>query len=309
MNKKSLVNESREYDTCAAVKKFIEDITDNETKPGKHMDKEVKRYAYVIASSIINLIKYGGASEVEEALKYGMIKTGLKIDVISDWQCHAQENILKTLEEYNGGSKAILNKKEKYVIFAEDELLELREKKEGLTFAKADFTFDLRKSMGAYPHVSLIEGDTAIRTYKKNIGEERSIRYEVLNELSCVLTKPENITYLAMDAQDSYVYHQDSGHGWIEVPIKEIKAMGLEERITPYSYLFRDKAYLEEDDDASAFLDMRKLLPKPFVLQSNYKDGSCFIRNYPHYRPENIMPENSKSARKNSRKKDVGWER
>jgi hypothetical protein len=112
-----------------------------------------------------------------------------------------------------------------------------------------------------------------------------------------------------MDVQDSYVFHQDSGHGWLEVPAVEIRAMGLEERITPYSYLHHDMAYLEEDIDAGTFLDMRKLLPKPVASQNNYMDGMCRIRDYPHYRPDNITVGKEKPARKTSRSKDIGWER
>jgi hypothetical protein len=85
--------------------------------------------------------------------------------------------------------------------------------------------------------------------------------------------------------------------------------MGLEGRITAYSYLHEDKAYLEEDLDAGTFLDMRKLLPKPVSIQNNYMDGICRIRDYPHYRPKNITVEKEKLARKTSRPKDTEWER
>jgi hypothetical protein len=160
-----------------------------------------------------------------------------------------------------------------------------------------------------YDRFLLIEGDTPIRIYNKNAGEERSVRYEVLSGLGRVLTIPEKITYTPIDVQDSYVFHEDSGHGWLEVPSREIKAMGLGGRITPCSYVFQDKAYLEEDVDAGTFLNMRKLLPKPVSIQHNYLDGRCRIRNYPHYRPENIMVEREKPARKTSRSKDIEWER
>jgi hypothetical protein len=112
-----------------------------------------------------------------------------------------------------------------------------------------------------------------------------------------------------MDVRDRYVHHQDSGHGWLEVPARELRAMGMEGRITPCSYLYEGKAYLEEDLDAGTFLDMRKLLPKPVAIQNNYMDGMCRIRNYPNYRPENIVVEKEKPARKTSRSKDIEWER
>jgi hypothetical protein len=180
-----------------------------------------------------------------------------------------------------------------------------------LAFIRADMDFDFFKNTksGFYDQILLIEGNTPIRTYNKDTGEERSIRYEVLSGLGRILAMPEKITYTPMDVRDSYVYHQDSGHGWLEVPAREIRAMGLEGRITPCSYLYQDKAYLEEDMDAGTFLDMRKLLPKPVSIQNNYMDGMCRIRDYPHYRPDNITAEKEKTARKTSRSKDVEWER
>jgi hypothetical protein len=57
------------------------------------------------------------------------------------------------------------------------------------------------------------------------------------------------------------------------------------------------------------FLDIRRLLPKPFIFQSNNMDGMCFIRNYPQYREEDIVPEKNKPARKHSGSKNAGWER
>jgi hypothetical protein len=103
-----------------------------------------------------------------------------------------------------------------------------------LAFIRADMDFDFFKNIksGFYDHALLFDGNTAIRTYNKNTGEERSVRYEVLNGLNRVLTVPEKIAYTPMDVRDSYVYHNDSGHGWLEVPAGEIKAMGLERRIT-----------------------------------------------------------------------------
>jgi hypothetical protein len=85
--------------------------------------------------------------------------------------------------------------------------------------------------------------------------------------------------------------------------------MGLEKRISPYSYLYQDKAYLEEDLDAATFLNIRKLLPKPVAIQSTYLDGMCYIRDYPHYRAENIATKTKRTVGKTSQSRDSGWER
>lgn len=46
----------------------------------------------------------------------------------------------------------------------------------------------------------------------------------------------------------------DPGHGWLVVPLKDVVAAGVAERITAYSYMTMTHAYLEEDVDAGVFL-------------------------------------------------------
>jgi hypothetical protein len=47
-------------------------------------------------------------------------------------------------------------------------------------------------------------------------------------------------------------FHTDSGHGWLEVPKKEVEALGV--KLSRYSYQDADNFYLEEDCDLRAFL-------------------------------------------------------
>lgn len=53
-------------------------------------------------------------------------------------------------------------------------------------------------------------------------------------------------------------YHTDPGHGWLEVPRTEIDALGIAKQITAYSYEQGGVAYLEEDCDASLFVQAAK---------------------------------------------------
>jgi hypothetical protein len=311
MNKTSLVNGNLEYDTHTTAREFFEVIIKQDTLYGKNMNREAKHGPYHIANALIRLIKDGSVPNVEDALLYCMNKTGISFDMENDKKRIAWNNLLQNLKDYNGGDNTIPNGREKFTFIAENKALKFTNTGKNLLFFNADLHFDFykNKKSGFYDHAILLDGDTPIRTYNKDTGEERSVRYEVLNGLSRVLTTSDKITYTPMDVRDSYVYHQDSGHGWLEVPAREIKAMGLEGRITPCSYLYQDKAYLEEDMDAGTFLDMRKLLPKPVSIQNNYIDGMCRIRDYPHYRPDNITSEKEKPARKTSRSKYVEWER
>lgn len=49
----------------------------------------------------------------------------------------------------------------------------------------------------------------------------------------------------------------DPGHGWLQVPLTDIVALGLEDQITPYSFVKGQYAYLEEDCDCPRYLSAR----------------------------------------------------
>jgi hypothetical protein len=50
-----------------------------------------------------------------------------------------------------------------------------------------------------------------------------------------------------------YTFHTDPGHGWLEVPRSHLRILGIEDRISGYSYADDENVYLEEDCDASLF--------------------------------------------------------
>lgn len=54
-------------------------------------------------------------------------------------------------------------------------------------------------------------------------------------------------------------FYEDPGHGWLEVPVAELKQLGILGEITPFSYVSRDGklAYLEEDCDLSTYARAR----------------------------------------------------
>lgn len=305
----SYVKDNLEDFTHDTIKRFFKTITDYEKILGENMKNETKRFSYDMATAVINLIKDGNVVNVDEAAKYGILKTGIKFSIKNEMHYLEWKNLVKVLEDYNGGNKEIKNVREVFALQAKDKILDVQQTEKGLPFAKADLLFDYYKRANVYPHISLLEGSNLIRDYKKGVGEKRSVQYEAIAGLRNIMKTPEHLTYMPMDVNSSYAHYQDSGHGWLEVPTRELKAMGLESRITPYSYLNKDKAYLEEDLDAGTFLDMRGLLQTPFSVLSKYLDGSCYIRDFPHYRPEAITPENVKPERKNKKSQDDGWER
>lgn len=50
-------------------------------------------------------------------------------------------------------------------------------------------------------------------------------------------------------------WHIDGGHGWLEVSKAKLKSLGIAHKISGFSYEKGDKAYLEEDCDASLFFE------------------------------------------------------
>jgi hypothetical protein len=78
-------------------------------------------------------------------------------------------------------------------------------------------------------------------------------------------------------------YIQDPGHGWLEVPVSELRRVGVHKDISPYSYRNGKMAYLEEDYDMPAYLLAVRARgePRP-VLEEVYEDDTP-IRKYDSY--------------------------
>ena len=74
-------------------------------------------------------------------------------------------------------------------------------------------------------------------------------------------------------------FHSDSGHGWIEVSLHQIRDAGFKPAdFSSYSYRDGSKFYLEEDCDAPKFLNAYKVKHEVFFKDISY-DGDCFIRD------------------------------
>jgi hypothetical protein len=78
--------------------------------------------------------------------------------------------------------------------------------------------------------------------------------------------------------------YTDHAHGWLEVPKSDLKKLELEEWISPCSYEFKGKVYLEEDDDRNLYLKVAKEHGWVIDIQTQPEaEGDSFIRQYPHY--------------------------
>ncbi len=74
----------------------------------------------------------------------------------------------------------------------------------------------------------------------------------------------------------NYTFHSDPGHGWLEVPIADVRASGAE--ISSYSYYKNGVSYLEEDCDAPAFIRGMENKGIKIEIADVQHDNRCFIR-------------------------------
>ena len=54
----------------------------------------------------------------------------------------------------------------------------------------------------------------------------------------------------------TFTFFNDPGHGWMKVPRKLLVDLGVESKISTYSYQKGDFVYLEEDSDAEIVLEI-----------------------------------------------------
>jgi len=88
-------------------------------------------------------------------------------------------------------------------------------------------------------------------------------------------------------ATKTFDFYADPGHGWLKVPKKLLKQLGIADRITPYSYQRGDSAYLEEDLDAPTFVNaMMTRYGVVVKYREHIADNDSKIRSYDQYDPK-----------------------
>jgi hypothetical protein len=86
----------------------------------------------------------------------------------------------------------------------------------------------------------------------------------------------ESMTY-------TFAYHQDPGHGWIEVPNTLLKQLGIASAISPWSYTRGPLAYLEEDQDAAILLRAIHGRGEAVALNELHSNSNSFVRGLNQY--------------------------
>lgn len=86
----------------------------------------------------------------------------------------------------------------------------------------------------------------------------------------------------------TYTFYQDGGHGWLKVKKSELFALGIADKISSYSYQYKEWAYLEEDCDLSLFFNAKGWQGtadfwKSGTIKNAYSHTRSKIRGYHHY--------------------------
>ena len=80
-----------------------------------------------------------------------------------------------------------------------------------------------------------------------------------------------------------YKFFQDPGHGWVEVPIAELRRLNIDGLISPYSYRNGHMAYLEEDCDASAWTKAKRAAGEEFDIVELRTNNDSIVRTFRGY--------------------------
>ncbi len=81
-----------------------------------------------------------------------------------------------------------------------------------------------------------------------------------------------------------YQFFADAGHGWLKVSIEELEKLGIENKISGFSYMRNNFAYLEEDGDLSLFFEAKKFTAIDFdKVCKTHNSNYSTIRSYNGY--------------------------
>lgn len=86
-----------------------------------------------------------------------------------------------------------------------------------------------------------------------------------------------------MKTNVTLLYYTDPGHGWLRVPLKTLKKLGIDDKISSYSYQRTVYAYLEEDNDMTVFMTAMKEKGVEVILKNRNTNRESRIRNYRQY--------------------------
>jgi hypothetical protein len=78
-------------------------------------------------------------------------------------------------------------------------------------------------------------------------------------------------------------FYSDPSHGWLQVPHSLVNQLGIANKISRYSYMDANSAYLEEDCDLSIFMQKAKETGLEIGFIDRYTNYDSPIRRYNRY--------------------------
>ena len=82
----------------------------------------------------------------------------------------------------------------------------------------------------------------------------------------------------------SLYYYTDPGHGWVCVKLSVLRALGIADQISHYSYMRGSSAYLEEDCDLGLLYKTCDAPGVEIALKPKHTNKRSPIRSYSSYR-------------------------
>jgi hypothetical protein len=89
-----------------------------------------------------------------------------------------------------------------------------------------------------------------------------------------------------MQSKRTFIVYSDPGHAWARVSFHTLRELGIEDKISPYSYQRNGFAFLEEDLDLGVLITaLRARGIEPRFIEKNRPQGYSKIRSYLCYTP------------------------
>ena len=81
-------------------------------------------------------------------------------------------------------------------------------------------------------------------------------------------------------------FYSDPSHGYLKVPKSLLRELGISDKISTYSYETLSFAYLEEDCDATLFIETLKELGIAVEIKEISTEDELELRKYESYSPK-----------------------
>jgi hypothetical protein len=78
-------------------------------------------------------------------------------------------------------------------------------------------------------------------------------------------------------------FYQDPGHGWVKIHLDKLLWLGINNKISRYSYVRGNHAYLEEDCDLGLLFKTCDAKGIKIVLREHNSNKQSKIRSYQSY--------------------------